>query len=253
MLKYFFRGVWVETLKLKRSLVLTVALVIPFFPSFANVADALRHGFGTALGDPDTLGPWSLYFRYAFKFWTIFALPMIVAILSALLANTDHRNKTWKTLFALAYPRAGIFVGKWCALSLLVLISNLTFALINIAGGVLLHYVRPEMGLDFPIPLGEALSGTLVSWLLSLLMITIHLWISLHWSSFLVSITVGFAATVSNLFLIGSYLFTKSIMSPWAMPVQIYENWQPLLPVVLAGSLVLGLLAGREFVQRDIL
>ena len=42
MLTYLPRGIWAEMLKLKRSLVLTVTLVIPLFPAFANVAEYLQ-------------------------------------------------------------------------------------------------------------------------------------------------------------------------------------------------------------------
>lgn len=252
MLIYILRGIWSETLKLKRSLVLIVTLLIPLFPAFANVASCLQSGMGTALDDAVGLSPWSLYFRYAFKLWTIFALPMIVAIISALLANVDHQPKTWKMLFALPFPRAGIFAGKWVALSGLTLLSNLVFTLANLAGGTLVHFVRPEVGLEFPVPVGEAFSVALISWLLSLLMISIHLWVSLRWSSFLVSITLGFIATVSNLFLIASYLFGRSAISPWAMPVQVYGDWQGSLPAALLGALLVSLLAWRGFASRDV-
>jgi ABC-2 type transport system permease protein len=254
MVTYSLRGVQVELFKLKRSLALIVALVIPLFPACANVADGIQHGLAVSpLDNPAGLGPWSLLFRYAFKLWTIFALPMIVAILSALLAYTDHQPKAWKMLFTLPFPREAIFLGKWVALAALLLLSNLVFALANLGGGLLLRALHPEYGLDLPIPIGEAFAATLISWLLSLLMVTIHVWISLRWPSFLTSIVVGFVATVSNLFLIGSYLYGRVALSPWAMPVQVYDNWQGSLLVALPLSAFAAWLACRGFVRRDVL
>jgi len=251
MISYFFRGISVETLKLKRSLALWIALIIPLFPSVANIVDGLQHGMSTPLEDAANRTPWSMLFYFAFRFWTILALPMIVAILSALMANTDHPPKAWKMLFALPFPRSAIFAGKWFGLAGLVLISNLVFTLANLVGGILIHYLRPDAGLEFPIPVGEALFAMFISWLLSLLMISIHLWISLRWSSFLVSIILGFSATVSNLFLIASYLYGKSAISPWAMPVQVYGDWQSSMPAALLGALLVSLLAGGQFTRRD--
>jgi hypothetical protein len=247
-----FRGIQSEFLKLRRSLVLYITLLIPLFPAFANGADALKHGLSAIFDNPN-LPVWSLYFRYANKFWTIFALPMIVAIISAFLANTDHRSKSWKLLFSLAFPREAIFAGKWFTLAGLVLLSNVIFSLASVLTGILVNVVKPEIGLGSSIPFGEIVFGTLITWLLSLLMISIHLWISLRWSSFLVSIIVGFAATVSNLFMISSYLFARSAISPWAMPVQAFDNWMGVLPVALAGAAVISCLAMWDFSHRDVL
>jgi ABC-2 type transport system permease protein len=253
MLTYILRSISAEALKLKRSLVLIVTLVIPLFPAVANVGDGIRNGFSpNVLEESAGLAPWSILLRFAFKLWTIFALPMIVAIISALLANTDHQPKTWKLLFALPFPRQAVFIGKWVALAGLLLLSNLAFALANLAGGLFIHFLHPEAGLGLSIPIGELVFGVLVSWLLSLFMVSIHLWISLRWSSFLASITVGFAATVSNLFLIASYMFGRSALSPWAMPAQVYTDWSGSLPAALAGAVLVGFLAMRGFVRRDV-
>jgi hypothetical protein len=237
---------------MKRSLALTAALLLPLFPALANVAHALQSGLGRAAADAEFLTPWFLYGRYAFKLWTIFALPVIVAILSALLANVDHGPKAWKQLLALAFPRSLVFAGKWAALAGLTLLSTLVFALVNVWGGGLVHFLRPELGLDFPIPVGELIFRPFLGWLLAMLMLSLHLWLSLRWPSFLISITAGFAASVSNIFLVASQLFTRSAFSPWAMPVQAYGNWQLPLIVSLAGAALVYLLARREFVRRDV-
>ena len=92
----------------------------------------------------------------------------------------------------------------------------------------------------------------LLGWLLSMFMLSIHLWISLRWSSFLVSITVGFAASVSNIFFVSSYLFEKSALSPWAMPVQAYGDWPATLLAALIGAMLVYLLTRSWFIRRDV-
>jgi hypothetical protein len=253
MLRYILGGCRAEILKLKRSLALIAALLIPLFPAFVNFASTLRSGVGRPIEGMEDLTPWSLYFVYANKFWTIFALPFVVAILSALLANLDHKSKTWKTILALSYPRGAVFASKWVALAGITLLSSLTFALSNLLGGVILHFVRPELGLDFPAPVMEMISNLCVGWLLSMFMISIHHWISLRWSSFLASVVVGFAASVSNIFLISSYLYEKAALSPWAMPVMVYEDYSLTLIISLIGAALVYLFARIEFVRRDVL
>ena len=100
---YLVRSASAETLKIKRSVALAVALTIPLFPAFVNVASTLRWGLGRLPQDAATVSTSVLYLRYAVKLWVIFAMPLVVAILSALLANVDHKTKGWKMLFALPF------------------------------------------------------------------------------------------------------------------------------------------------------
>ena len=246
------RGVWAETLKMKRSLALIVALLLPLFPAFVNVAETLRTGLARATDDVEILSPWALYLRSAINLWVILAMPIVVAILSALLANVDHKPKAWKMLFALPLPRGAIFAGKWASLVGITFLSMGVFVLANAVGGSLIQFLRPELGLGFPIPLREVVSKPLLGWLLSLFMLTIHLWISLRWPSFLVSIAVGFAGAVSNIFLIASYLYSKSLVSPWAMPAQAYGEWRAVLVASLIGTVCTYFLARQDFVRRDV-
>jgi ABC-2 type transport system permease protein len=239
-------------LKLKRSLALLIAVILPLFPAFANFAGTLRSGLGPAMDEIEARSAWSVYFHYSGEMWVIFALPLVVAILSALLANTDHKPKTWKQLFALPFPRSAVFWGKWWALAASLLLSTVVFGLASLASGAAVHFIRPELGLGFPPPLVEAFARPLLAWLLAMLMLSIHLWISLRWPSFVVSIGAGFAASVANIFLIWSYLLERSIFFPWAMPATAYSSWQATILPALLGAALVCLLAQREFVRRDV-
>ncbi len=248
-LKHLLRAVYAESLKLKRSLALLAALLIPLVLAFANFMNTVQRGIGRpAL---ELTNPWSLYLIYALELWVIFALPLLVSVLAALLADLDHRAKAWKQLFALPFPRSTVFASKWLVLAGITLLSTLVFGAANLAGGILVHLLRPELGLGLPIPVLEAFIKPLIAWLLALFMISIHLWISLWWPSFLVSVTVGFAASISNIFLINSKLYEHSFVSPWAMPIQAYDRWQTILIYALLGAVVTVGLAGRAFVRRD--
>lgn len=95
MLTYVWRGIGAEFLKVRRSQVLFVAILIPLFPAGLNFGEVMQRGGLHVFPDdiPGTIGPWSLYFRSSIDFWAIFALPFIVAILSTLLACSTG-NKT---------------------------------------------------------------------------------------------------------------------------------------------------------------
>jgi len=251
-LSYLIRGVRAEALKVKRSLALIAALVIPLFPAVVNLAGALRRGLAGDAEELAALGPWGLYVRYAIKFWVIFALPMVIALLAALLAQVDHKPKQWKQLFALAYPRSALYAAKWLALAGVTLLSTLVFAGANIVGGMIVAALRPDLGLELPLPLGEVVGKPLLAWALALAAISIHHWIALRWPSFLSSLAVGFAASVANLFLISSYLYERAAFFPWAMPSQAYGAWQGTLRASLIAAALVYALARAEFVRRDV-
>ena len=253
MFSCLFRSVRVEFLKLKRSQVLWVALCIPLFPAALNFGQTLKYGL-RSFGDGLSLAPWSIYFQEAVRVWTMFALPFVVAILSAMLANRDHKTHQWKLLFALPFPRSAVFTGKWVVLMALNGLSSLVFMVMNVLSGLLVMCVRPELGLALPIPWAEVLLRPLLAWLLSTLMITIQLWISLHWTSFLTSILSGFLAFILNIYVLGSFMYKYAAFVPWSLPSLAYEvNVPGILRISLVISLVVYLLAQAEFVRRDVL
>lgn len=247
---FLIRATGAESLKIKRSLALLSAVLVPLVPAFVNFMMTLQRGVGKpAMG---ITNPWSIYFMYAIKLWVIFALPLIVSVLAALLADVDYRAKAWKQILALPFPRPAVMAGKWLVLVGLALLSTLVFGAANLTGGVLIHLLHPERGLGAPIPVLEAFTQPLIAWLLALFMISIHLWISLRWSNFLVSIIIGFAAAVANIFLLSSGLYAHSAVFPWAMPAQAYDRWQATLVFSLIGAAAVYWMARCELLNRDV-
>ena len=145
-----------------------------------------------------------------------------------------------------------MYAGKALTLAGITLLSMLAFAITNLACGLLIQFTHPEIGLDLTAAVPEAFARPLLAWLLSAFMLSIHLWISLRWSSFLVSLTVGAAAAIGNLFVLSSYLVKGAALSPWAMPARVYDDWQTSLIVSLVGAAVVYVLASRQFVRRDV-
>lgn len=253
MIHIYTNGIHAEWLKVKRSLVLLVALAIPIFPAGLNFGQTLQRGVRAMPGDPLEMSAWTQYLRSSIDFWVIFALPMIVAILGALLANVDHKTRAWKVVCALPYPRAGVFTGKWVVLMGLTGLSALSFGVVNQVSGIIVHLLRPELGLGWHIPWAEAFLRPLLGWLLAAGMVTIQHWISIRWPNFLVSILTGFSVTVMNLFIIGSFMVSYAGYLPWSLPSLAYDPaWPQALATSAGFSLVAFTLALAEFKRRDI-
>jgi hypothetical protein len=212
-LVYTARSVRAESLKLKRSLALSAALLVPLFPSFANFASALQSHIGRMPEDPAYLSMWSLYFRYSIKLWTIFAMPVVVALLRALLGAVDVKGKGWKHMFAMGVPQSAVFAGKWFSLAGLSLVSTLVFASANWPAAWRPTTCAPTW-VGFPHPHRRGLRAPAAG----LAVVAVHAQPAPMDQPALaglpVSLAVGFAASVSNLFTISSYLFSSSYFSP---------------------------------------
>ena len=246
------RSLSAELLKTKRTLAFWMVLIAPTVMCLLQFMVLMKMSVsGDAPRDM-----WRSTASNTFSIWTILAMPLFITLETALLANVEHGEKQWKHLFALALPRWSVYAAKWlvaagmAAASMAVLIGE------TVLFGYAAQALRPALHFDGLPPVGwMAQIGGLV-FLCSLLILSIHTWVALHWKSFTVAVGVGMAATVANIIVINSQEWAPYY--PWAMPAQALPVTEStILPVVLAaclaGSLALALLGGWEVTRRDVL
>src|SRR5215472_16182717 len=90
-----------EVLKLRRTLALWAALLVPLAVILMTTALNLSRAKGTRF-DPDQPNGWdSLMLDLVLFLWCLIGLPLFVSLETALLAGLEHRENTWKHLFAL--------------------------------------------------------------------------------------------------------------------------------------------------------
>jgi hypothetical protein len=159
-LSYLIRGVRAEALKVKRSLALIAALVIPLFPAVVNLAGALRRGLAGDAEELAALGPWGLYVRYAIKFWVIFALPMVIALLAALLAQVDHKPKSGSSCCAANPARRSTRPSGWRWRAWRV--EHVVFAGANIVAEVR-RRAAPRLGAGIALAAGRVVGKPLLA------------------------------------------------------------------------------------------
>lgn len=122
--------------------------------------------------------------------------------------------------------------------------------------GRILSAVLPEFGFaaaPFPLPMFARVA--LVSFQASGLLVSIHLWIAMRFSSIPLALGVGIFATVGALFIFGQDV---SYYYPWTMPgmtvIDVGENllaWAPLWLGSL-GGLGVALLAARNLARQEV-
>ncbi|HHH81941.1 MAG TPA: hypothetical protein ENL35_03015, partial [Chloroflexi bacterium] len=191
------RALAAEALKLKRTLALRLAFIIPPVIPLLYLVNYWQRG-QFILG-PIDVNPWLWMTQKVFILWTLFLLPLFIALETAFLGGPEHSSGAWKHLFALPIPRWAIYDAKLLVAKALIAVSTLVLCTSDIVMGLILRTFKPGIGFEAPIPWGRLGAYALRVYLASCLMITIHTWIALRWSNFALALGVGIGATFAGL------------------------------------------------------
>lgn len=253
-MKPFLRAMSAELLKTKRTLAIWMTLVTPLVVCAMQLLILLRvqGPYATEIRDA-----WQSSATNILNIWAILALPLFITLETALLAQSEHGEKQWKHLFALAVPRWAFYAAKWLTGALLLLLGQAFLFGGILLTGFLMHWVKPELGFGPTAPAGWILSTLGQVYLIALLMLSIHTWISLHFRSFTVAVGVGMAAAVSNIVMVNSkdgQHFFPWILTVNALPAIQDKSYLPAaLAIGILGGLILAFAGGWEVTRRDVL
>lgn len=203
----------VELIKARRSLAFMVALVAPLVIAVVQIAMYVDY-MDFYLGGSEH-NPWPTFNQTMLTYWALLMLPLFVTLETALLAQMEHKQSNWKLLYAQPMPRWAIYVAKYLMGWLLMAASSLILVGLMLATGYFLYMIYPEYGFNAPFPLLDTLRNLLIVGASSALLLAMHTWVSLRWSSFVVPVVVGIAATVVGIFVFGTdYVYWY----PWTIP-----------------------------------
>jgi lantibiotic transport system permease protein len=253
-MKSLWRALSAELLKTKRTLAFWMTMVTPMVVCILQLLVLLR------IDGPfssDNIDAWRASTSNIFVIWCILALPLFITLETALLAQTEHSEKQWKHLFALAVPRWAYYAAKWLVGALLLLLGQVFLLTGTLLTGYLMRWIKPSLDFGPVAPVGWMLTILAEVYLISLLMLSIHTWVSLHYRSFTVAVGVGMAAAVSNIILINSkdaQHFFPWILTAHALPAMQDKGYLPVaLAAGILGGLLLAIVGGWEVTRRDVL
>ncbi|HEX8607335.1 MAG TPA: ABC transporter permease, partial [Pedobacter sp.] len=86
---------------------------------------------------PDAL--WAIYSGTALGIMGMLILPFYVIFMAFSVNNIEHKNDTWKTLFAQPLNKFSIYAAKYLYAVLLIILSLFLFVALTLAFGYLLH------------------------------------------------------------------------------------------------------------------
>ena len=225
-----FAPLYVEMIKLKRSLALALAVLAPGLIAVFFFFSALRLTTGR---------PWEMWMMQGAGIWAFFMLPMSVTALTALVAHMEHGPRSWDHLRALPVPRWRLYSAKAaCVLGLVAVMSAavpiLSWAALEAAAAIK-PAVRPVGAIDW------AVTATVLGrmYLAALLLTAIQLWTALRFSSFVPALSVGIGGTF---FAVVATSAKQGVFLPWQMPVNILATetwrWQTALALGCGGGLL---------------
>ncbi|KAA3653485.1 MAG: hypothetical protein DWQ04_35235 [Chloroflexi bacterium] len=252
-MKHITRAMCTELLKLKRTLALWLAIILPFVIAVLQFFVIYKNGVNY-IDDGESI--WFWIFRQTFSFWTLLGLSLFVTLETTLLSNLEHTNGGWKMLFALPVPRGAVYFAKLVVGLVIVVISTLSLSVFILGAGFLLELLKPGMGFNSAIPWFEVGKIAGIAFVGASLLVALHTWVGMRWGSFVIASGFGIAMTVSGLAVISS---DYAIYYPWTLTAVSLNNFSRGLDYANGllfagmGALVVALVGGWEFLRRDVL
>jgi hypothetical protein len=242
------RAVSAESLKLKRTLALRLAVIAPLFIVLLQLGVYLARGEDV---ERAATNPLAGFARGILTLWTLVFLPFWATLAASLCASLDHSGNHWDQLFALPMRRWPLYAAKWIIVFGLVVLSSICLPLFAVVAAEILKQVRVGWRGD-ALPWRLLLNGVSRSCGACLLLVSVQCWLSLRWRSFLVALGVGIAGIMSGIILISAPLKFISLY-PWTAAAAAASPREPLLALVWGvwGGLAIAAIACWRLALRD--
>ena len=242
------RTVSAESLKLKRTLALRLAVIAPLFIVVLQFGVYLARGEDIERAARD---PAAGFARGIVTLWTLVFLPFWATLAASLCASLDHSGNHWDQIFALPLRRWPVYAAKWIIVFGLVVLSSICLPLFAVGAIEILKQVRVEWR-GAALPWHLLLGGVSRSCVASLLLVSLQCWLSLRWRTSLIALGIGIAGIMSGIILISAPMRFLS-MYPWTAPAAAASPREPLLPLIwgASGGLAIAVFACWRLGARD--
>ena len=251
----FSRAIAAEILKLRRTLLLRLAVGVPLAVVLLNLVVYAQQSNIPAAGQNPFVG----FAQGSLMLWTLLVLPLYVALTAALAAAIEHQGDNWKHLLALPVARGSIFAAKWLAVAAVVLLSTLVLASGIFLGAELLRALKPGWR-EHTIPAFVVFTRAMQSFSAAAFALSIQLWVSLRWKSFVAGLAL---VIVAVMVLLGAVLRANGRAAfvrfyPWATPVTAIARMMESSPdrrlvatLGIAGGLLAAMAGCYDLARRE--
>ena len=178
---------------------------------------------------------WQGYWNSAWESMVVFLLPMGVIVLTALLAQIEHRNNTWKQVSVLPVSEAMLYVAKLLVAAILVAQLLLLFVAAGTLGALLPAWLFADVPMPADISYAAALLDAVRYFFYALPILAAQFALSLRFANVMVPVGAGFLAWVAALALLS---WKYAYLLPYAQGIQHYMALQPKAKVVVDTGLL---------------
>jgi hypothetical protein len=144
-------------------------------------------------------------------------LPFYVIFMAFSVNNIEHKNDTWKSLFAQPLNKFSIYAAKYLYGVLLILICLCLFFALTYLGAELLHLLIPAHRFDAYDPLKLLAKIYTKLFLSSLGILSLQFIFSLIWSDFLKPMGIGFVGVIIGI-IAATKGWTYAYLIPYSQP-----------------------------------
>ncbi|WP_232278380.1 ABC transporter permease [Paenibacillus sp. 481] len=232
-----------EWIKLRRSNIWLLMFVSPALAALIG----LMYNVGS-----DEQMQWPMLLSVMGAAHVLLFLPLLAGVFSAFVCRYEHAGGGWKQMLALPMSRSSLYITKMLLVSFMLLVTQLLF----ISGVVAIGCLR-----DFatPVPWAELVRSGFNSWVATLPLAALQMFVSVAWSSFAAPLAINVMLTMPNLLIVNSERFGP--FYPWVQPALsmlprethsygAFNVSMETLLLVIIGGFVVFFVGGLTYFQR---
>ncbi|WP_316737763.1 ABC transporter permease [Pedobacter aquatilis] len=160
---------------------------------------------------------WARYSSATLNVMGFLIMPFYVIFMAFSVNNIEHKNDTWKTLFAQPLNKFSIYAAKYLYAVLLIFICLLLFAGLTQGFGYILQALVPKYSFNQYNPTTFLFNSYAKLFLSSLGILSLQFILSLIWADFLKPMGVGFVGTIMGI-VTASLNWTYAYLIPYSLP-----------------------------------
>ncbi len=216
--------VTVEYRKLKGSLAILLAILVPALPALMTLL---------AVSSSNRLMTWHMiYFQFALPIWVTFLMPMAITAFATLLGQIEYRANGWESMFALPIHKHSVFLAKMLiglSGAIAMMAAMLVLTAMGAMGGVVLSDNVPSD----PFPVAQLFDKLAMILSASAPLAVIQMWVAMRFANFVVPLAFGMTGTMVAI-AVAMTNTDKADWFPWVLPFRALSENQPLSTALLA-------------------
>jgi len=205
-----------EFLKYKRTFTRRLILLAPVFFIIVALPQKL-------FMPEDYLRPWQLILDLVFNWWPVIFIPMGLALFAALTESQEKKAGNYRSLRVRYIPPACLWIAKVIIMGCHTLMSTLV-----LIGATVISGLITGVG---SIPWFKIVAGGFTTWIASLAIIPLQLWIA-TWKGTFASMTMGLLGLIAGVIAAAGPYW---IYVPWSWPTRLMS---PIIGVHPNGTLL---------------